>query len=401
MSITIKKENIPILLICAGFFLTPYAFRNSFFSDTANLNFLVWIGLLYGVIKGKFYMPYEQKSKNMSQFIVILFMLIMIILLFYVKGNGWTNIHRFKRVFVYVLPVLFVHWSFRSYDTGKAYLDLWFKFLKYICWLMMFFWGIDLVLGQAIQKGIVSLYSATSYSVNSGRFISIYGHPLETTMIFMAFLMWTIARKEEEGYSHHYIVNIIVAMMGAGICGSKSGLVLSVLLVLIYNFGFKNMKYMIGILFLVGVVYFLGGFDVAINRLTTSIEAGNVSTNRNFYLIELINNGMLSFDWLKGHTFIRDIEGMTSATEYPIIALSYMCGMLFTIMLYLSMFIIPGARILMSTHYKTFLCYLIFFLYINGNNGISSANDDMLFCAINIGLLFWLSVKSPKYLMRC
>lgn len=92
---------------------------------------------------------------------------------------------------------------------------------------------IDFSLGKPIQQSLVEFFNSASVNLNEGRFISIYGHPLCTTMVFFTFLVWTLIRKTHD---KAYVPSVAVAVFGIEIFGSKSGILLALILITIYHF---------------------------------------------------------------------------------------------------------------------------------------------------------------------
>lgn len=81
-------------------------------------------------------------------------------------------------------------------------------------------------------------------------------------------LIWTtIFKNEYPSKKSTYIFDVAVSIFGIAICGSKSGLILALLLVLLCNVGLKKTKYMVAILLLFGALYISGIFDLVISRL--------------------------------------------------------------------------------------------------------------------------------------
>ena len=67
-------------------------------------------------------------------------------------------------------------------------------------------------------------------------------------------------------------MDVFTALFGIAICGSKSGLMLAILLLLLCNIGLKKAKYMIAILVLFLGLYITGTFDLIISRLWTGLQ---------------------------------------------------------------------------------------------------------------------------------
>lgn len=388
MQLKLKVKNIPMLLISCGFFITMYSFRHTISPYWAGFNILVWFGLFL-LLKQKVAVSPMISMKSGKDIILLLYFLLVVANFFYVKGNGWEIDGKIMRLFSFVVPLLFVHLKFIQKDLHDEAVRIWYLFLKVVCYTMNVVWFLDLLLDGLIQKSIVSFYNTASLedALKGERYVSFYGHPLESVMIYLAFLVWTLILLKTKTRKTNSILDIAMAFLGIAICGSKSGLLLAAVLVVVCLCGVKNLKYMIGILVIVLLLYYLGVFDMVVHRFVTSIEMGDLSTTRNKYVALLISNGTLEFNWLSGHTFVRETEGMTAALEYPVLSFAFICGILFTILIYIGYFIIPAIKVFKSKSLNYIACFGAFAIYVQGNNGICSSNDDMLFYAINTVLI--------------
>lgn len=392
----IKNRDIPILLCCLGIFITPYILRNSLMPSIANINILAYMGLFIAANSKRIYLPLSRRFKFLSNIMYAVFLGVSVFLIFWIRGNGWSDSFKIKAVFIYVLPSLFVYWKISDDRVSASFSEIWRKFLRFACYGMVISWLFDLLLEGAIQHMFVRSYNVASlYNLfEGGRFVSFYGHSLVTAMIFLAFLMWTLIEREKHASQRLYVIDIIVAIFGIATCGSKGCIVVALVMVVLYHTGLKNLKYMIPILILIGLLYMTGAFDLVMDRFRTAVEAGDITTERNAALTRLVSNGELRFEWLKGHAINYSNTSIIAALEYPFLRWSYTSGILFAIIIYIVYFILPGIKLVWQRKWRVLICVGGFMVYINTFNGISAYNDCLLFYAINIGLV--LSVISGK-----
>lgn len=390
LKIVIKKNEIPVVLWCIGLFVFPYILRNRFLGDVALLNVLPYVGLLYGYrrkIIGNSYF----KSKNVgSCLLATVYYVISIFILFYLKGTGWSLIRRLLLIFVYVLPAAFIYIEIPNEQTVKRYCTIWLGWLRIICTLMCVAKAIDMLLGNSIQKALASFYDSSTmlYLINSGRFVSFYGHSLSTAFFCLCLLVWTtVVNDTLKSEKKKYIYDVIVSLTGIAIAGSKSGIMLAILLLLLCNIGIRKTKYMLAILMVAAALYFSGVFNTVISRILEGISIGDLSTARNSALERLISNGTISFNWIKGHVIDYSGTSMIAALEYPFLKWAFTCGILLAVIMCIVYFIFPAIRVIACFKVTGLICTVIFMAFVNGNNGIASYNDDLLFYAINIGLL--------------
>lgn len=207
-------------------------------------------------------------------------------------------------------------------------------------------------------------------------------------LFFLMLLIWTTIKKDEYGRQNStYILDVFTALFGIAICGSKSGLMLAILLLLLCNIGLKKAKYMIAILVLFLGLYITGTFDLIISRIMEGLAAGDLSTARNSSLETLMLKGVVDFKMMEGHAFKYGDVAMVAALEYPFLQWSFVCGIVFTIVQYLMYFIKPGVQVLLSKKWSVFICLLVLMAFYNGNNGIVSFNDDLLIYSLNVWLI--------------
>lgn len=390
----IKVRYIPYLLICYGLFIFPHILRNTLLPSIAGINILVYLGLIYGYNKGIIRIT----SNKLIKFLLVIFILVSINLLIYIDGNEWSNIFKFKLIFIYILPVLFLNIEIPKKENLDLFIIGFYKFLKNICIIILLFGLLDKFLGNITQNFWASFYDSNTLRsmVNSGRLVSFYGHPLMNAYIFLIFLIWTLILKELYHIKNNYVINILIAFVGIAMSGSKSGLLIAIALILMYHIGLKNIKYMFIVVALMIALYTMGIFDLILDRLIEGIVAGDISTGRNNALIKLLENGTIEFDFLKGHALEYSSVSMIAALEYPFLNWSYTTGILFAITMYLGYFVLPIVRVILGKNMKVLICTLSLMIYVNGNNGISAYNDDLLLYSINIGFIILILKQSLK-----
>lgn len=390
LKLTIKKNEIPVVLWCIGLFVFPYILRNRLMGSVALLNILAYGGLLYGYNRKIIYSPYIKGNSWGKLLLAIIYYALSSFILFYIKGTGWSMVRRFMLVFVYVLPAAFTYMEIPDKQIVEKYCNIWLGWLRVVCTFMCGAKAIDMLLGNAIQKLFATFYGSSTmlYLIRSGRFVSFYGHSLSTAFFSVCLLVWTTVISDTvKSERKKYIYDVIVSLIGIAIAGSKSGIMLAILLLLLCNIGIRKTKYMVSILIVAAILYFSGVFDTVIGRILEGIRIGDLSTSRNSALERLMSNGTISFDWMKGHVIDYSGTSMIAALEYPFLRWAFTCGILFSIIMCIVYFILPAVRVAACFNLTGLICVAVFMAFVNGNNGISSYSDDLLFYAINIGLL--------------
>lgn len=392
----IRKQDIPIIMFCMGIFAFPYILRERMMGSLAPINFSVYLGLIYGAQRKVLVLPTNYKKGLLNSIIWFCYTVVAAFLLFYIKENGWSTVRRILLLFVYIFPSIFICTKIVNTDKIEHFSGVWLRVLQIVCRLMFVFWVVDKLLGNNIQNLWVNLYQSNTLFllIRSGRFISFYGHALENAAFFLMLLIWTTINKDEyNNRNFTYILDVFTALFGIAICGSKSGLMLAILLLLLCNVGLKNAKYMIAILVLFFGLYITGAFDLVISRIMEGLVADDLSTARNSSLETLMLKGIVDFKMMEGHAFKYGDVTMVAALEYPFLQWSFVCGIVFTIVQYLMYFIKPGMQVLLSKKWSVFICLLILMAFFNGNNGIVSFNDDLLIYSLNVWLITQVAVR--------
>lgn len=399
MHLRMRKQEVPIILICIGIFLFPYILRECIIGALALINFLVYFGLIYGSQKKVLILPTNYKKGIFNTVVWFGYTVFATFLLFYIKGNEWSTVRHILLLFVYILPAIFICTKIVNIEKIECYSDVWLKILQIVCRLMCIFWVVDKFLGNAIQNLWADIYQSNTLFllISSGRFVSFYGHALENAAFFLMLLIWVTVKTDDYGkHNSTYILDVITALFGIAICGSKSGLILAILLLLLCNVGLKKAKYMVVILVLFLGMYITGAFDLVISRIMEGLATGDLSTARNSSLDILMLKGIVDFKMMEGHVFKYDDVVMNAALEYPFLQWSFVCGMMFAIVQYLMYFVKPGIQVLLSKKWNIFICLLILMAYYNGNNGIVSFNDDLLIYSLNVWLITQIAGRKDR-----
>lgn len=400
----IRKQDIPIIAFCIGIFVFPYILRERMLGSLALINFFAYFGLIYGSKKNVLILPIKYKKSIFNAVLWLCYTIVATFLLFYIKENEWSNVRRILLLFVYIFPAIFICTKISDTDKIKYYSDVWLKFLQIVCRLMCMLWVVDKFLGNAIQNLWATIYQSNTllYLIRSGRFISFYGHALENTAFFLMLLIWTTIKKDEyRKQNSTYILDVFTALFGTAICGSKSGVMLAILLLLLCNIGLRKTKYMITILVLFLGLYMTGAFDLIISRIMEGLATGDLSTARNSSLETLMLKGIVDFKMMKGHAFKYGDVAMVAALEYPFLQWSFVCGIVFTIVQYLMYFVKPGIQVLLSKKWSTLICLLVLMAFYNGNNGIVSFSDDLLIYSLNVWLITQVAGRKDKDRRKC
>ena len=388
-NLKIKKKYLGFIACCIGIFIFPYILRNKLSTSIAAFNVVFYIGLFICFYKEVLKSPLRRKEKLSWKIWYIIYFIFSITLLFLVIKNGYDYNYKIKVVFCNVLPALIVFAVIPKEKDIKKISDYWFLFLKIICYLMVVGALFDKIIGNRMQELLADFYNVKSLDsmLNSGRLISFYGHSLINANIFLMFLLWTLIRKKKNISARNYILNILVAILGVALTGSKSALILGAIMLVIFITDKKNIKYVIPMFVLLIIAYFSGILDTTLNRLMIGIESGDLTTSRNTALTRAIENGTISFNWFEGHFLDDDVPYVVIALEYPLLRLAFKYGIAFMVIFLITFFIYPILKIMNEKEWRILLGVVAYMIYVNGYDGISSLGDTLVLYSMNILLI--------------
>lgn len=390
--IRIKGFELGAYLCILSLYILPRILRKHFIQGFSSYNILFYIGLFIFIYN---YKPKNTKlniSKRLITSVILFSFLAVLIFISHTYGDMYERI---TYIFVNCVPIFIIREliDYKSY-TFERLANIWYNTLKVVCTILVISWGIDQIIGNYIQIYIANIYKVPSLieCLNNNRFISFYGHSLFNAVLMFSLLLWTLVLYNNTKSVKHYILTIIISVIGIAITGSKSILVLSFLLIVVNFLNKKNLKYIIPLVVIVLTFYHLGVFDLTLNRLFSGIEAGDLSSSRNSSLVRLTQEGILEFNLFKGHYLDDSIEGMISSTEYPIVRWAYKSGIMFATLLTFFYFIIPLYKIkkLNSNNIRFFFSIFLYMLAVNINDGITSNCDALILYIMNICLLNYI-----------
>lgn len=388
------KNDLPILMLCMGTLIFPFILKERILQQWALVNFPVWLTLCYA---------YQAKIIQLSSpktgtWILSPYLLIGLLLLFLVPGNGWSLKRKTLLIMIYLLPAVFLCCDITNPKTANRFSTIWHICLRTVCLFMCLCWCIDALAGKPVlQSWLTDLYAHNGYHyylLVEHRFISYFGHPLASAGIFLSLLVWTTINSNSGAKPDKlYLMDTAISLFGIFVCASKAALMLAAIL-LIYNCIQRRSISEILILVLLLTVFHLTGISsVLFSRIEEGAAAGDLSTGRAEAAAGLASSSETSIRLFRGNVFEYDNTWMIAALELPFLGWAFLCGIAFAILQYLMYFVYPGLRVLLSGNITLLACMLVLMAYANANNGIHSFNDDLLIYSLNL----WLILQSaPK-----
>lgn len=381
-----NKIDKIIVIIVVALFLVPVFVREMFLSSFYQINFLAFIGCLISL----YYNISGSKIRVSKPYLVTLWIIMFVILIISEMHAGRT-IKGFVRVFGGLLvPLILLYYKPRNLDKTLRFI---IKGFNIACFIIVIIGIVDM----RLDKNIVSSYflladdfNYYSMSIKGNRLYSFLGHPLYNAQIFLSTFGLNYAYNDLILHNHKNDKWIIIILfIGIAMTASKSAIVIYLALLCILYI--KNLKYIIFVFTSAIFSYRLGIFDLVISRFS-----GSLSTGRNELWGELQGYNIDFFNFFVGHgsdskySFAYIDEWARAAFEYPVRLFALEFGILFTIIIMITLFAIPIYELLKRK--QKYFCLLIIFvavsLHVNIYNGIGTYMDQMyMFCLFGCGIL--------------
>lgn len=272
-------------------------------------------------------------------------------------------------------------------------------------YLIFIIYLVDLLTGSLIMRTLadnwltcIANWVPRGKSLFTSRYASYLGHYLFTDVIYVGYYILNAF------YKHSFfdetetpIIMHIVAVIGVISTGSKAGLLILSVLLIVFNI--KKIKYMIALIAGAFALYFAGFFNILLGRLSTE----EFSTGRFGAWQTLFDMKVLKFNLFYGigdgffeyiHRFV-DFGTAGIATEFPILCLLFKVGVIGFIAYIALMLLIPCYELLKRKNLYGVACIGAYFFLIATYNGLTAYPDTQIVYIIVV-LLIELINKAAK-----
>ena len=304
-----------------------------------------------------------------------------------------------------IIPLVLITITIKEQDFEEIF-NLYLKFFNVLVGLLFIFAVIDKFTDNSIAKFLSDtindtyFYNAVNYNADL-RYYSFMGHPLYNTQLFLMFYILNVFAKKYFKMKTNMTWVIIISTLGIAFTASKTGFILLGVCLIFLNTYKKNRLFYYGIMFIFVVLLFrFGFFENLISRFTT----GTLTSGRNEMWLILKDWNRFPIKILSGYgsgfnyLYNDYVQGASMAFEYPIRLFQLEYGVVFTILIYILIFLYPSFILLKNKHYRVFIGFMVIFADVNTYNGIGLGMDSMLmFCLytyILINLSNYLKVKT-------
>lgn len=278
-------------------------------------------------------------------------------------------------------------------------------------YLIFIIYLVDLLTGSLIMRTLadnwltcIANWVPRGKSLFTSRYASYLGHYLFTDVIYVGYYILNAF------YKHSFfdetekpIIMHIVAVIGVISTGSKTGLLILSVLLIVFNI--KKIKYMIALIAGAFALYFAGFFNILLGRLSTE----EFSTGRFGAWQTLFNMKVLKVNLFYGigdgffeyiHRFV-DFGTAGIATEFPILCLLFKVGVIGFIAYIALMLLIPGYELLKRKNLYGATCIGAYFFLIATYNGLTAYPDTQIVYIIVVIMIELISkVAKKKYTLN-
>lgn len=380
MKIKVTNEKLLILIIYI-LFLFGYPFRVTFFNGVFkyfDVPFVLVLCLLLYV---------NRKKLNYSKVFLLIVFVFTSLLSDLIFG---ASLMRFLiYFFMMALPLLMLCIDWDKIEVNIKSIKKILATYNVFIFLITLMYIVDLLTKASIMKFISNTFvpyvstwlPSNGQSLIGMRYATFLGQYLETNYIYIVFYIintyFNFSTQKKDAVCKQWIINI-VAIIGVLSSGSKTGFLLLAFSLIIFNA--KKISSMIGLGFITIISYFIGAFNLLLNR----IQNESLSTGRFEYWDTFLSSGRFKvhFPYGLGDNFNAIVSSSLGrwvteiVQELPLIALFYKNGVIGTIAFTFVLFISPFFN--KKNNFFTRYSMLVIFIIINSFNGLLVTPDTLI-----------------------
>lgn len=392
-TIKITNEKLFILLVLI-LFLFGFPFRTTFFNGYFKfLNIPFFIILFLLILLNRKYI----NGKKLVLFVVFFLITVLSDLIY-----GTTK-ERFIIYFVMnTLPLLMVCIDWNNVNISLNSIKRILKSYNFFIFFITLMYIVDLITGCRAMRFIASNFvpyvlqwlPSEGQSLFGMRYATFLGQYLHTSYIYIVFYLlntyFNLKVEKDNQFIKNYLI-IIISIIGVLSSGSKVGFLLLAISIIVFNV--KKIRAMIGLILLTIIMYFLGAFNLLLNRLQNE----SISTGRFEYWKTFLSSGQyrIRIFFGLGDCFSSNIQNtlgrwvMEIVQELPFVIMFYKEGVVGTFIFILLLFGLPFLN--KKNDIMTKFSITILFLIINSYNGILVTPDTLILYLFSIVILMFIS----------
>lgn len=273
-------------------------------------------------------------------------------------------------------------------------------------YLIFFIYLVDLLTGSLIMRTLadnwltcIANWVPRGKSLFTSRYASYLGHYLFTDAIYIGYYILSAFYKYSFfDEAENPIVMHIVASIGVISTGSKTGLLILAVLLIVFNI--KKIKYMIALIVGTFGLYFAGFFNILLERLSTEeFSTGRFGAWRTLFDMKAMKVQLFYgvgddfFEYI--HRYV-DFGTAGIATEFPVLCILFKVGIIGFIAYIALTLLIPGYEFLTKRNFYGMTCMVAYFFLIAMYNGLIAYPDTQIVYIIVLVLVQLMSKAANK-----
>ena len=277
----------------------------------------------------------------------------------------------------FVFPIFLLLCDIRNEEMKKRIILLWYRYLSIAAHIVFFSMLIDAFTGHAASKTLYDIFQIPSMlqMINEGRSVTLYGHSLTSKTITMLYYLMSVTLNETGLKKTKTMWSLFVCSFCVLMAGSKGGVLLLLIAVLIINFRYRRIRYLLLSVVVVYVLFLAGLFDTVLERFLTS---ATLTTGRLSAIEAVLSNRNYRFYVFHGTTGISTTDyTMQGFGEISIFAWAYRHGILNAVLRTITLYMLPALIILRGKKPRLFIMFLLMIMEFNTSNYISSTGDGL------------------------
>lgn len=383
--------RVGFIVLCIGLFAFPYAVRVVKVGSLAAVNFVSILGIVLFLSGGGLrYFGKGRSSFILAAEILGVCLTLFVILYSILSGDGKAGIALFASS---ILPLILIYSALRDL---RNCLKIWCIAFSAIMGVLVICAVFNWLSDNMVSRFFSELFHSEIYAklASEGRFVSFFGHPLSGsfTAICYAASMFAYSRVVRE-------VNPLLYFIPSGIvvlaCSSITGVVILAFLFFVQNCRTGYYKYLFFAAIVVCIFFALNLFDAVLERVSTNLSNGDITSGRNAALARLLDEEILTFELFDWRLFSSEDPGFVAATEYPPVRLSYRMGLAAAICFCLIAFVLPFIGMLKSRRWDVCGTALGLIVVVNTFDGIVSSGDICWLYSATIMFLIYAANCTP------
>lgn len=311
-----------------------------------------------------------------------------------------------KTILSIYFPVSIFHISKVDNNTGRKIFKVALSFFNLMAYILLFISLVDFITHHSISINIAEFLNTKSVigQAKENRLVSFFGHSLNT-MLFMLgyYILHVLDSLYVSKNRKKIIIPTVISMIVIASTGSKTGLILTIIITIICYGNKKMIKYVPIIIIIIIFMFHYNLLEVVLERLSIGIDSGDITTGRMSALTMLIKSGQVSFNLFKGHdaSLIYENVTMVAAFENPILRWAFRDGVIYAILMAISVLIIPIIRVFRNRNLKIGLLAFIYVVGVNTFDTICSIGDSMLMsCTILVLIIIVSNINHEDIFYR-